>query len=87
MDNKKNYEIRLSTRKNKKYMARYINSKKWVHFGDQRYDQYRDSTPLMAYRGSNHLDDNRKLLYKRRHENNRHHVGSAGWLSDVFLWS
>ena len=40
-------EIKQSTRKNKKYMVK-VNDK-WIHFGDVRYAQFRDSTPLKLY--------------------------------------
>lgn len=86
MNNKDNYEIRISTRKNKKYAARYKDSNEWIHFGDRRYGQYHDSTPLKAYSHLDHLDKKRRELYKQRHEKDRHNVGRAGWLADVYLW-
>jgi hypothetical protein len=38
-----------STRKFKKYMAVFAGSKKVVHFGDNRYGQYKDKTKLKLY--------------------------------------
>ena len=40
-------EFKQSTRKNKKYMVKY--NGKWIHFGDTRYEHYRDKTPLKLY--------------------------------------
>ena len=55
--------IEKSTRKNKKYMAKV--GKKWIHFGDNRYGQYRDRIGL--YSDLDHLDRNRRRLYYVRH--------------------
>ena len=30
--------------------------------------------------------DNKRRLYKRRHEKDRHEVGSRGWFADYLLW-
>jgi hypothetical protein len=57
-------EIEKSTRKHKKYMVRYQN--KWIHFGDTRYQQYKDSTPLRLYSHLNHGDQYRRELYLKR---------------------
>jgi hypothetical protein len=59
----------------------------WKHFGDTRYEHYRDTTPLRLYAHLNHHDRRRRNLYRVRHERDRHVVGSSGWLADKFLWS
>ena len=41
------YTIQKSKVKHKKYTAILKDGKK-VHFGDNRYEQYKDSTPLKA---------------------------------------
>ena len=43
------YTIFKSTRKFKKCMAVFDDSKKVVHFGDNRYGQYKDKTKLKLY--------------------------------------
>ena len=57
-------EIKQSTRKNKKYMIKYKD--KWIHFGDTRYEQFRDGTPLKLYSYMDHNDDIRRLNYINR---------------------
>ena len=78
--------LRRSTRRNKKYMAdvKYAGKiYKNQHFGDNRYEQYRDSTQIKLY---SHLDNNdleRKRLYHTRH---RYNTGICSMLSKEFLW-
>ena len=57
-------EIKQSTRKNKKYMVKYNN--KWIHFGDTRYEQFMDKTPLKLYSNMDHKDDTRRFNYINR---------------------
>lgn len=62
--------IKKSTRQNKKYVAKVENtdgSIKTIHFGDNRYEQYRDSTPLKLYSNKNHGDKKRRSSYFKRH--------------------
>jgi len=59
---------------------------KTIQFGDKRYEQYKDSSPLKLYSNQNHLDKDRRHNYKMRHEGNRHIELSAGWFSDKYLW-
>ena len=79
-------DFKVSTRKNKKYMVKLENGTT-VHFGDKRYQQYRDSTGVGAYSHLNHLDKKRRENYKTRHEKTRHNKYSPSWFSDSFLWS
>ena len=58
-------EIKQSTRKNKKYMIMIDN--KWIHFGDNRYEHYKDRTPLKLYSHLNHNDKKRRMNYFKRH--------------------
>jgi hypothetical protein len=53
-----------STRKYKKYMVFY--NKKWIHFGDTRYQQYKDQTPLKLYKHLDHKDNQRRKNYLQR---------------------
>ncbi len=80
------FNLRKSTRKNKKYMAdvklrgeMYKN----VHFGDARYQHYKDITPLKLYSHLDHKDWDRKVRFYQRHNLNN---GPAAMLSKEFLW-
>ena len=78
-----------SNNKNKKYKAILKDDKgsfKSVHFGDTRYQQYKDTTGLGEYTHLDHNDDKRRRLYKSRHEKTRHNKHSASWFSDNYLW-
>jgi len=57
-------EIKQSTQKNKKYMV--LVNDKWIHFGDSRYEQFRDSTPLKLYSYLDHKDKERRKNYLQR---------------------
>ena len=55
----------------KKYTA-YVKNKKTkkirkIHFGDKRYQQYKDRTPLKLYKNKNHCTKKRKQNYYSRH--------------------
>lgn len=54
-----------------------------VQFGDQRFAQYRDATPLKIYKARDHLDESRRLRFLARHSKNK---GLAGQLSRKYLW-
>lgn len=71
----------------KKYIA-ILNDNgkiKKVSFGDQRFKQYEDRTPLKLYSHLNHLDKKRKELYYKRH-NKEYPMFSADWFSKTYLW-
>jgi len=76
------YIILKSTRKNKKYMA--VFKDKTVHFGDDRYQQYKDKTKLKLYSNLNHNDMKRKNSYYSRH--GKADLHSAKWFSHKYLW-
>lgn len=78
----KGIPIFLSNRINKKYYALFNGEK--VHFGDSRYEHFYDK--MKYYSHLNHNDRKRRILYKKRHEKDRHVVGSAGWFADQILW-
>jgi len=84
----KGYYIQKSTRKNKKYDIYIKHNDKYkyvVSFGDSRYSQFFDSTPLKLYSKLNHNDKERRRLYYLRHglENNKL---SARYWSNKYLW-
>jgi hypothetical protein len=60
----------------KKYTAIVQNkvSKKTrkIHFGDRRYAQYKDRTPLKLYRSKNHGTRKRMQRYFSRHSGTKH---------------
>jgi len=58
---------------------------KKIAFGDQRYEQYKDSTGLNLYSDLDHLDKNRRNLYYKRHNKN-YPKYSADYFSKRFLW-
>lgn len=57
------YEYFLSDKKNKKLYT--IVDKKEVHFGDTRYQHFKDATGLLP-KSQNHLDEKRKTSYIAR---------------------
>lgn len=63
-------------------------SKKTVQFGDKRYEQFKDSSPLKLYTKKNHGDAQRRKAYRARHGAQGHHkkVYSPAWFSWKFLW-
>ena len=80
------YIIKKSTRVHKKYMAVFSDGRRpTVHFGDNRYQQYRDSTPLKLYTRLNHNDEKRRKAYYDRH-GAAATMYSAKWFSHKFLW-
>lgn len=76
-------ELKKSTRKNKKYMIKYKD--RWVHFGDKRYQQFKDSTPLKLYKHLDHGDKNRRKLYYARHGKTAK-IGTPKYYSHKYLW-
>ena len=73
----------ISTRKNKKYMIN-VNGK-WIHFGDKRHEQYKDSTPLRVYSYLDHKDPVRRARYYMRHGFTTN-KNSAKYWSNKYLW-
>jgi len=70
--------------KNKKYRV-ILSNGKHIDFGDKRYQQYRDSSPLRLYSAMDHRDNARQAHYYLRH-NIDYPEFSADWLSKRFLW-
>jgi hypothetical protein len=57
------FDYQLSQRKNKKLKV-FVNGK-WVHFGDSRYENFKDKTHLLPV-SYNHYDARRRHNYLRR---------------------
>jgi|TARA_R100000951_G_C2600769_1_gene168112 hypothetical protein len=75
------YKPVKSSRKNKKYMVK--TNKGIVHFGDNRYQQYRDK--IGVYKHLDHNDKKRRELYYKRH--GRVSVkDSPKYFSHKYLW-
>ena len=71
-------EMKQSTRKNKKYMVKVNN--KWIHFGDIRYQQYKDRTPLKLYSSLDHKDKERRANYLKRAKGIKNKHGDLSYL-------
>jgi hypothetical protein len=87
----------------KKYTA-FIKNKKTqktrkIHFGDRRYQQYKDRTPLKLYKHKNHRSikrmrnyfnrlsgtrNRKKAISKERRKSKKHYT--AKLLSHLYLW-
>lgn len=91
--NPNNYVLvnfRKSKTKNKKYDAILRNKitykLKYVPFGDVRYEQYHDQTPLKLYSYLDHGDKKRRDLYYERHSKDINNKFSSGYFSYHYLW-
>jgi len=73
----KKYKVVITDTKTKK--------KKTVQFGDKRYGQFKDKTPLKLYKSKNTLDPKRKKAYNARHTYKKPKF-SAGWFAKKYLW-
>lgn len=77
------YKPIKSTRKHKKYMVLTKNGV--IHFGDNRYGQFKDKIGLYSY--LDHNDKKRKELYYKRHGNRDiKNMESAKYWSHKILW-
>lgn len=79
------YTFRKSTKKHKKYDAVFANGKV-VSFGDDRYQQYKDSTGLGLYSYLDHLDLKRRKSFRARHGKDAKVTHSAAWFAYKYLW-
>jgi len=80
------YIFKKSIHKNKKYDVYDEKTKKFITaFGDSRYEQYEDKTPLKLYKHLNHYDNKRKELYYARHGKTSK-KNSAKYFSHKYLW-
>jgi len=76
---------------NKKYKVvvkrkvRGKDTKKTIQFGDKRYGQFRDKTPLKLYSSKNTNSTKRRKAYKARHTYAKPKY-SAGWFANKYLW-
>ena len=83
-----------SKSKNKKYSVVTPSGKK-INFGDKRYEQFKDTTPLKLYKNLDHGDKKRQKNYcarssKIRDKNNKltkNNKESPNHYSMMYLWS
>ena len=67
---------------------------RWVHFGDNRYQQYKDSTGLGLYSHLDHGDKRRRAMYFQRHSDvgkkkaalRKTKKNTPKWFSHKYLW-
>ena len=84
-------KFQKSNTKGKKYDA-IIKNKKTLRtvtlsFGDEKYQQYKDSTGLGLYSHKDHNDKMRRTLYRKRHEVFlKPDMYSPSYFSWRFLW-
>ena len=74
-------DIKPSSNKNKKIDV-YKEGKKITSIGATGYKDY----PTYVKENGKAYADERRKLYKQRHENNRTKYGSRGWYADKILW-
>ena len=79
------YKPFVSKSKNKKYSVYIIknNKKRLIHFGDKRYQQYKDK--IGNYSSLDHNDKKRRELYYKRHGKTTD-KNSAKYWSNKILW-
>ena len=77
------YVIKRSEAAHKKYVA-ILEDGRRVNFGDKRYEQYKDSTPLKLYSHLDHGDPKRRANFLSRMGKARPY--SANWLAQKYLW-
>ena len=86
MIEKKLYKPFVSKAKNKKYSVYVKGSKgnpRLIHFGDKRYEQYKDK--IGHYKSKDHLDKKRRASYYSRHGNATSKDTAKYW-SHKILW-
>tara|TARA_R110002074_G_scaffold37348_3_gene101387 strand:- start:2264 stop:2524 length:261 start_codon:yes stop_codon:yes gene_type:complete len=86
MIEKKLYKPFVSKAKNKKYSVYVKGSKgnpRLIHFGDKRYQQYKDK--IGHYKSQDHLDKKRRASYYSRHGNAMSKDTAKYW-SHKILW-
>lgn len=78
------YTITVSDDPLKKYKA--LVDGKWVHFGDRRYQHYKDK--IGFWRRLDHGDKDRRRRYIARHSAGGHTdiPGTAAWFALNVLW-
>ena len=85
----KGFYIQKSTRQHKKYdiykKLKDGTYKYFLSFGDNRYQHFKDRTPIKAFSNLNHGDPDRRKLYYNRHGLTKSKSSSKYW-SNKYLW-
>ena len=81
----------ISNRENKKYVAKLQQSDgtiKKIHFGDSRYQHYKDRTPQRYWKHMDHGNPLRRINYRKRAGAQKFHLKkySPAWFSWNYLW-
>lgn len=92
----KDIKFSKSNVKNKKYKVEFIykGKKHSVNFGDKRYQQFKDLTPLKLYKHLDHGDKQRRKNYLKRSKGIKNKQGeltknnplSSNYWSIRYLW-
>ena len=69
----------------KKYEVVRLKDGLRIQFGDARYAQYKDKTPLKRYSHVDHLDPDRKKRYYARHGRTSDKTRALYW-ANRYLW-
>ncbi len=69
------FVIVKSNRKNKK--LKVFHNGKWIHFGDSRYEHYKDKTGIWT--DLDHMDENRRKSYLKRAKGIRDKKNRRTW--------
>ena len=88
MENKELYKPFVSKAKNKKYSV-YVKADnksgiKLIHFGDKRYQQFKDK--LGHYKSLDHNDPKRRKAYYDRHGKEKGSKDKAKYWAHTILW-
>jgi len=75
-------KIEPSTKRNKKIDVFDMNNQYILSIGDKNYKDY----PTYMLENGKEYADNRRRLYKIRHNKNRNVLGSASYYADNILW-
>lgn len=86
-------KIERSEKKNKKYKVKHQG--KYIHFGDKRYQQFKDTTGLGLYSKLDHNDKTRQKSYCSRSAGIKDKNGkltkndknNSNYYARKFLWS
>ena len=92
----KNIKFFKSNRKNKKYKVQFklFNNLYTIHFGDIRYQHYKDQTNIKLYTHLDHLDKKRRKNYlsrskgikNKKNELTKDNPLSSNYWSIRYLW-
>lgn len=74
----KKYDAILQQKKSKKEIR--------ISFGDNRYEHYKDSTGLGLYSDKDHLNQQRRRNFRKRHANNAEYKFSSAYFAMKYLW-